>query len=67
MKKKKISFSFILPGLLLSSLSIRWNSISFLSLALSMNRSQSFYMDVMDGVSSLAERVCGVLCQPGVP
>ena len=33
---------------------------------------QSFYTDVMDGVSSLVEMVsdrlvCGVLCQPGVP
>ena len=40
-QKQNYSFSFIPPGLLLPSLSIRWNSISFLSLALSVNRSHS--------------------------
>ena len=40
-KKKKSSFSFIPPGLLLPSLSIRWDSTAFLSLALSVNRSHS--------------------------
>ena len=40
-KKKSYSFSSILPGLLLPSLSVWWDSISFLSLALSLNRSLS--------------------------
>ena len=40
-QNKNYSFSFIPPGLLLPSLSIRWDSISFLSLALSVNRSHS--------------------------
>ena len=40
-EKKSYCFSFILPGLLLPSLSVRCDSISFLSLALSVNRSYS--------------------------